>query len=419
MRPGPRFRHPPHLARPSAILASMVLLAGCGDAPNEEGVEPIVRDSAGIAIVDSPVPDRGEADGWRIAPEPAVTIGDRDGEDPYLFADVQGAGQLADGRIYVLDWAPHFELRWFDPRGRFLEAWGGRGQGPEEFFLPPRQVVPYRGDSVAVLVDVRLSVFDADGGFGRHVPLRDDFPPTTDRGRRGQCCIARASLEDGSWIVEYPEEHALEGDGSRGEVRLVRISPEGELIQELGVFPGGRWYEASPERTARMFRGVHSGGAAVAVAGERILVGDPLESRIEILDPEGQRRRSIRIQRERPELDDEARRAYEAGLRAEADGHAASEAIVRDQVGSLPERLPAFDRILMDPDDRLWLISETVAFASAFIERALVLEPDGAVLGEVELPPDVRVVQVGRDQVIGIAEGEMDVPRVVLHRIQR
>ena len=91
-----------------------------------------VEDSAGIRIIENPRPPEGSRLGWRIGSEPTVSIGEVDGEEPYLLHVAWDATRLGDGRIVVTNTSTQ-ELRVFDARGAYLETWGGAGEGPGEF----------------------------------------------------------------------------------------------------------------------------------------------------------------------------------------------------------------------------------------------------------------------------------------------
>ena len=93
----------------------------------------MVRDSAGIRIIENARPPEGSRLRWRVGPEPAVTIGAADGEEPYLFQHAIGATRLSDGRIVVADYGS-MELRIFDgASGTHLTTLGGVGEGPGEY----------------------------------------------------------------------------------------------------------------------------------------------------------------------------------------------------------------------------------------------------------------------------------------------
>ncbi|MCY4574961.1 MAG: hypothetical protein OXF01_19480, partial [Gemmatimonadetes bacterium] len=115
-----------------AGLSSLTLACQPGDSPvRQPGTE--VQDSAGIRIIENPRPAEGSRLGWRVGPEPAVTIGAAEGEEPYLLQHAIGATRLSDGRIVVADYGS-MELRIFDgASGTHLTTLGGVGEGPGEY----------------------------------------------------------------------------------------------------------------------------------------------------------------------------------------------------------------------------------------------------------------------------------------------
>ena len=84
---------------------------------------------------------------WRIGPEPTLSIGEVDGEDPYLLYLARDATRLNDGRIVVANRGTQ-ELRVFDARGTCLETLGGEGEGPGEF-TQLWSVERWPGDAIA------------------------------------------------------------------------------------------------------------------------------------------------------------------------------------------------------------------------------------------------------------------------------
>ena len=94
-----------------------------GDSP---ALQPVVRDSADVRIIENPRPPAGSRLDWRVGAEPAVTIGSVDGEDPYLLSRVRGGFIVPDGRIVVVNGGSN-ELRVFDALGIHVATWGGQG----------------------------------------------------------------------------------------------------------------------------------------------------------------------------------------------------------------------------------------------------------------------------------------------------
>src|SRR5687768_6858209 len=76
-----------------ATLLALRLVSGC-DKP-AESPSTVVRDSAGIRIVETPLTNRIAAP-VAIAEQPSVTIGLMEGEPQYLLSSVVGALQLTD-----------------------------------------------------------------------------------------------------------------------------------------------------------------------------------------------------------------------------------------------------------------------------------------------------------------------------------
>jgi len=114
----------------ACLLATLALMA-CDS--ERAGFIPssVVRDSAGVTIVESAVSAWSPETAWRLESEPAVVIG-RSGSDPeaQLFG-VRGLARLSDGRIAILNQGTR-EVRVYSPTGDFLYASGGDGDGPGE-----------------------------------------------------------------------------------------------------------------------------------------------------------------------------------------------------------------------------------------------------------------------------------------------
>ena len=117
---------------PTAILLTLVALACQQGDSRADGRGTEVRDSAGIRIIENPRPPEGSRLDWRIGPEPIVSIGQVQGEEPYLLHLAFNAFGFPDGSIVVANRGTH-EVRKFDEQGTHLRTWGGTGEGPGEF----------------------------------------------------------------------------------------------------------------------------------------------------------------------------------------------------------------------------------------------------------------------------------------------
>ena len=194
-----------------------------------------VRDSAGILITENARPADGSRLGWRIGPEPTVTIGAVEGEDPYLFQWVRSAFRISDGRIVVANGGTE-EIRVFTATGTHLLSWGGRGQGPGDFGSLS-MAGPWPGDSIVAWHsgNYGVSFFDDSGRFGHSFGLRGG--PNQPWRRRpvvvrpgGTIVTVRAARDRGTRLVEI-----LDGEG--GLHGSVGRQPNIEKIIARG--PGG------------------------------------------------------------------------------------------------------------------------------------------------------------------------------------
>jgi hypothetical protein len=129
-------------------------------------------DSLTVEIVEVTFPPSIPLQEWTISPEPVLSIGKIEGEEPYLFDEVVGALRTTASRIVVANGGGAQDLRFFDSEGRFLRSAGRRGAGPGEFQRLGR-LMGYRGDSLAVWDGSlrRISVFDGEGRLGRILSL--------------------------------------------------------------------------------------------------------------------------------------------------------------------------------------------------------------------------------------------------------
>lgn len=207
-----RPRVPPVTLPALLALAPALALAACG-AGDRPGSAPVVRDSAGITIVENSAPTWHPGEEWTVVAEPEVEIGVLDGEAPYQLYRVAGAVRLSDGRIVIANGGSN-ELRYFAPDGRHVRSVGREGDGPGEFRFIGR-ILRLPGDSVLVsnLMPPRHSLFDEQGTFVRTVDPAGGMsdgaapplallaglraPPVAGRLANGTF-VAQASIESGA-----------------------------------------------------------------------------------------------------------------------------------------------------------------------------------------------------------------------------
>ena len=114
----PAFSNPARLALASALALALAHLAttACADAGSD----------ADAGALDAVPTFDGTVD---------LEFGEIDGDDPYLFTRIGSIAEDTRGRLIVAD-MQSYEIRVFDPEGRFLFRFGGPGEGPGELTSP-------------------------------------------------------------------------------------------------------------------------------------------------------------------------------------------------------------------------------------------------------------------------------------------
>lgn len=109
-----------------AVVLTFLLAAGCS---TDHAVPYIVRDSAGIRIVENSLP---VGPSIQLDSQPAFDIGPAGGAHSEFVSSPLSVIRLGDGRIVAAGWATT-ELRIFDSTGHWMRTIGRAGSGPGEF----------------------------------------------------------------------------------------------------------------------------------------------------------------------------------------------------------------------------------------------------------------------------------------------
>ena len=360
----------------------------------------MVRDSAGIRIVENRGPAWQGSRGWRVSRGPSLTIGVLEGPEEYQLFRARSAIRLDDGRIVVAN-AGSSELRFYDSEGRFLVAVGGEGEGPGEFSEYMGAIWRAHGDSMVVYDyanGMRLSVFDENGTLGRSFRL--DAPGTSfalaDDLIWGTTVISTAAIFTGD-----------RADGLRRDSTLYRShSLDGALLDTLGRFPGDEIFTQSMGEGNVLALSVPFGRRSQsAAAGDYWYFGSGDRYEIRGFDRSGALRRLIR----RDVVNRAVTQDLVERLRARTAG------TMRRDI-PIPETMPAYGAFLGDPDGNLWVQEYRVEGEPA---RWAVIDASGRFLGIVELPAPGRVTEIGRDYVLGVWTDDLDVEQVRLYALHK
>ena len=401
----------------AAVASTLVAGLACASGA-DPGRDPVtVRDSAGIEIVESFEPSWPSGSEWIVTPEPTVVIGAVEGNRAHLLSRVVGAVRLSDGRIAVLD-SEAQELRLFGPDGEHVGTLGGPGEGPGEFSYPSvLERLP--GEILQVVDRLQRVRFASDGGLDSEETL--DWGRVTGLGSYTVECGAGLPLfyRDVVMVCPRTSNDDLPDEGLHRRLDPVVVVPwDLSTADTLGGLLGLEQY-ALQHRGRRSFA-IHSlysrGLFALDPEGERLYLGETGRYEIRVWSLDGRFERIIRRPgTTRPPTPEEVEEGYERAAvfifpdRGNIDA-------VRGHI-QLPDSVPPIQSIAVDAEGYLWV--GTRSLGPAHPNRFEVFAPDGRLLGGVELPAGVRLVDIGVEYVLGVRQDELGVPFVELYALHR
>lgn len=384
------------------LLPLLAVSAACGG--EEPGSDRVVRDSAGVTIVESAAPAWGEGEGWTVEPAPFLDLAET-GEGPtHEFFRATDADRLSGGSLVVADDGTD-EIRIFSPEGAHVRTMGRSGEGPGEF-ARLTQVLALPGDSIWAYDywQARITVFGPGGDWARIVRLEGAYRPRPLFPLRGGFV---GMSKDLSGLGDETGLH-------RTPSPIVRVGAEGAVTDTLVTVPGYQSVVFSRgDAWALWGKKSH-----LAVRGDRVHVGsaDSLEYRV--LAPDGALRRVVRV----PGFDlalsgAEIRAARDAVMPDPSEAGPITREIMEEQ----PEwtHRPAYAAIKVDAEGYVWLEAYRGRHERDEPVRWRVFGPEGRWLGSVTLPPRFHVFRIGPDWILGKRPDALDVEHIQLLRLRR
>jgi hypothetical protein len=403
---------------PSRGLLFALVLAACHAPSDGTCVDApfTVRDSAGVVMATTGECDARRPVGWVVETHPEPELGgDGRGEASEYFR-IQGARQLANGVLAVLDGGDR-EVRFFGEEGGFLFSLGREGRGPGEFLDP--QVMGFHPpgpdhDSMGLLVyDRRLGRFtwaSIDRSYRMVSPV---FSQDVGRvvGWVGGKLLTRHVA--GVSVVGVPGVHSDPGpeafllmDPGTGEARVVaEVAVPGSFEH---VFAGMGHAEFLPfEVPIRQ-----------AVGRERLYVVGEKRPEVWEFDGEGALRRILRVDaRTRVATGEDLEAFTRMRVRTTTSPEAAAHwgAVYRDTPWR--REIPAFDEIQVDDGGFVW--ARLYSIDPGAFRQWVVFGQEGRALGTVEVPAELRVEQFGHGFVLGVWRDSLNVEHVRRHALRR
>lgn len=397
--------------RVAGAIAPVLLALASACRVDGDATAALVRDSAGIRIVESHAPRWSAEEAWTVRPEPLLSIGSVDGPPERSFARVLAAFRTATGDLAVFDGTAN-ELRFFDAEGRFLRSVGRPGAGPGEFQRVLAAGVA--GDSIW-LYDRgrgRLTFVDGRTGGFRVVPVEARNLGLGSAGR-----LSDGSLVFAAHVALTEEEGDLPPPGMHrwGAVYL-RIGPQGRTLDTLLRAPGAERLLQYGDGTIELLRPLFARSVSHAARGGRIVYGDQERYELRVYDADGMLRRLMRRSDVDPTLREQAfEDAVEKRVRAAPEP--ARPGLRRlYEAQPTPSTRPAYAQLLFDAEGRLWVQDYAV---DGDARSWSVFDQDGAWMGDVTFPPRFRPTQILSDEVVGVWRNELDVEHVRVYGLHK
>lgn len=361
-----------------------------------------VRDSAGIRIAENPAGAAARAAVWVIDSASTTAIGDVARGPAHELFRVVGVARLSDGRVAVLN-AGSNDLRFFDQRGEHLLTVGRKGDGPGEF-QSAAALVHLANDSLAVWdrSQQRVTVFSPAGDYIRTVRL--------DVG--GNTTEVLGAFADGSVGIAMLRLQVPRSGFTTCVASIASFPLDGSILDTLATVPWrevGILYPGDDIIGSRTFAPRTAG----AIHGDRLWIGTAVDAQIEMRDRRGTLAGIVR---------------WDAGDRSVGPGDAAAffEAAGpgappdRQRALSIPvmDRYPAHGRLIADAGGNMW-VERYPRPMSTDPTPWLIFEREGRLIGRADVPPDLRIFEIGENAVVGVRRDAEGVERVSVHRLRR
>jgi hypothetical protein len=397
-------------------LCALVLLSvSCGGRDSQVAPEdPIVYDSAGVAIVDNGMLDLGKD--LLSAAMPSLQIGLADGPEEYQLFQVADAKRLSDGAIAVVNQGSH-ELRIYEADGAHRATAGGRGQGPREF-RNPSAIVILPGDTIQVQDDLDRVYFTARGSFVRRVTGDTRALAALREAAGGLLNFGEAVwMADGTLfaaVIYPPPGPPWPQTPFRPRAIFLRVASDLASLDTLGEWSGplGQFVEISGDISFVEPPFSPETSWALGSADGMIVVGDNAVPQFERFHSDS-RRTIIRWTANAEAVTEADVEAWKEPQRNGERPITELERIWSTMV--VPNSKPFYGNARTGSDGSVW-VSSLPAMVNG--TQVVVFNSDGQYAGAIAIPVQFEVHDAGSDWVLGIMRDESDVEHIWLYDLR-
>jgi hypothetical protein len=389
----------------------------------------VVRDSAGIHIVENVTPVWTATSARRLNPVPTLTLGSVTGSPDQKWRRVWAAARLSDGSIAVAPDVSTHQIQIFDNTGKLHRRIRGDGRSPAASFIPsklfglPRDTLLMWNWWLQ-----RLTWFTAGGMPVRTLGVKqkpDILGPTNVQ--VGSFLDVFGTLPDGGVLaVDHPASTYRPTGNYHDSMYVLRLPPDGKLVPIAFVASA----ESSPyvPSTHRSRWGIRplTAPSSVAAGTRSLYYTDGVHFEIREYGVDGKVLRIIRVRRMPPPVTDRDIAAFRAGEYDQpqfkaSPGHVPRQEDLAFVAGYLkwvtyPKILPAFTGLVTEKDGTIWAREygdeKQAQHWDAF-------NHDGRLLGAVDFPAGIDVLEIGADYVLGRFTDDNFVQSLRLYRFVR
>lgn len=356
---------------------------------------------------------------WRVDAAPTLDLSSSTKSGTVLFARVTSATRLQDGTIVVADRDDN-ALHYFDAAGKPLRTAGRAGSGPGEF----RNLAwmgRCSGDSVHVwdFSLHRMAVFAPNGAFDRQYALPSDTAVKSAPTMTLACSPAGVIAFQGQPV--FPKVRTPPKDPAKPtrEERAIRTAAQvsmantgGKVGRQFGELPSGSMYVMG----GGWFPLPLASTTYVAVAGHRIFIGVADSNSTVVAVTQDGAPHVIKLTL--PARPTTAQHRDRAAVAMASLAPAQLRKMAEDslKLSPMPAMLPPYSGLFGDTDGVLWVQVTVPGDANT---RLRAIGPNDQTLGEVTLPANVVIHEVGRDYILGAYDDADDVPHLVMFRLHR
>ncbi len=334
----------------AAIGLLLCLGSGACDGSGHVDRTLVVRDSAGVEIVEVSRKAFDDVPLWTASPEPALRVGGPADPEGRAWHRLTGVALFAPERIAVATDASK-QIMLVGSDGRTVSVVGRAGEGPGEF--SNIRLIPSEDTNVVVAFDAiqeRLTLLDSVLRNPVVVPLA---------GLAFGQAIPQYRYSNSDLLVRIPEPRPEpSNDGVvRGSARLLRMSHQGIKLVDYGRFP-------ADDRVLRLTeQGGLTGGTppfprrlVTASVDSMVIIAPTGAFQLELFHIGGRHVRSLRVAGDRVPVTSAMVLAYRARVMKWAtDPYATREWTLLSNDDVFPKYLPAFDMAVMDRNGLLWV----------------------------------------------------------------